>query len=76
MVRRARRFYTTRMTEASRRSQSVSVSCEHPELEYLGDNRGARFFHCDTCRKVYVVQAGHTWTFPALPRESANDEEN
>jgi len=61
------------MMEASR--QSVSTICAHPEIDYLGDNRGARFFYCESCGQVFVVQSGQTWSIPALRRRDADDAE-
>jgi hypothetical protein len=53
------------MLKTSRRNDSIT--CAHPGLEYLGDNRDARFFHCEHCNQVFVVQSGQTWSIPALP---------
>ncbi len=46
----------------------VSADCKHPELEYLGENRGMKFLRCDVCSRVYLLQEGHAWAIPTVVR--------
>ena len=46
----------------------VSADCKHPELEYLGENRGMKFLRCDVCSRVYVLQEGRGWAIPIVER--------
>ena len=49
----------------------VSADCKHPDLEYLGENRGARFLRCERCSRVYVLQDGRVWAIPTVVRSPA-----
>jgi hypothetical protein len=54
------------MTE---RPKNIFEGCSHPDLEYLGQNRDARFMRCDACGDVFVLWAGQVWAIPAvMPR--------
>jgi len=46
----------------------VSADCKHPELEYLGENRGVRFPRCEVCSRIYVLQEGRVWAIPTVVR--------
>ena len=46
----------------------VSADCKHPEMEYLGENRGAKFLRCEVCSKVYLFQEGRVWAIPTVVR--------
>ncbi len=48
------------------REAEVSAHCKHPEMEYLGENRGARFLRCEACSKVYVLQGGRVLAIPTV----------
>jgi hypothetical protein len=53
-----------RLTKAA----GVSADCNHPEIEYLGENRGAKFLRCEVCSKAYVIQEGRVWAIPIVVR--------
>ena len=46
----------------------VPADCNHLELEYLGENRGAKFLRCEVCSTVYVLQEGRVWPIPTVVR--------
>jgi len=46
----------------------VSADCKHPDLEYLGENRGMKFLRCDVCARVYVFQDGRVLALPTVVR--------
>ena len=48
-----------------------ALECTHENVEYLGDNRDARFMRCEQCHAVFVLQAGTVWTIPP----AHNDDE-
>ena len=45
-----------------------SPDCKHPELEYLGENRGVKFLRCEMCLRVYVVEEGRVLAIPTVVR--------
>ena len=47
--------------------------CPHEDVEYLGDNRDARFLRCASCGVVFVLQGGLAWALPP-PSRSASEE--
>jgi hypothetical protein len=49
----------------------VSADCKHPELENLGESRGARFLRCEACSKVFILQDGRVWAIPTVERSPA-----
>jgi hypothetical protein len=57
---------TDRVTDEA----EVSADCKHPDLEYLGENRGMKFLRCDVCSRVYVFQEGRVWAIPTVARSS------
>jgi hypothetical protein len=57
------------MTE---RPKDVFDACPHPGLEYLGQNRDARFMRCDFCGEVFVLQGGQVWAIPAVRSEEGS----
>ena len=46
--------------------------CKHEQIEYLGDNRDARFMRCEHCRAVFILQGGTVWTVPG--KDAQNDD--
>src|SRR3954466_5078707 len=52
--RTARHMSNNRLTNQA----EVSADCKHPEVEYLGENRGLKFLRCEVCSRVYVLQEG------------------
>jgi len=40
--------------------------CSHSKIEHLGNDHDARFFRCEGCRQVFVVQGGMTLAVPAV----------
>jgi hypothetical protein len=59
-----RRMSNNRLTDEA----ELSADCKHPEVEYLGENRGVKFLRCDVCSRVYVVQEGLVWAIPTVVR--------
>lgn len=49
----------------------VSADCKHPDLEYLGENRGATFVRCEACSRVYILQNGRVLAIPTVVRSPA-----
>jgi hypothetical protein len=42
------------------------ADCRHSRIEHLGNDHDARFFRCEECRQVLVVQGGLTLAVPAV----------
>jgi len=40
--------------------------CNHSGIEHLGNDHDARFFRCQRCGHVFVVQSGWTLAVPAV----------
>ncbi len=40
--------------------------CSHSRIEHLGNDHDARFFRCEGCGQVFVVQGGLTLAVPAV----------
>ena len=40
--------------------------CRHSGIEHLGNDHDARFFRCQGCAQVFVVQGGFTLAIPAV----------
>jgi len=40
--------------------------CSHSKIEHLGNDHDARFFRCEGCAQVFVVQGGLTLAVPAV----------
>jgi hypothetical protein len=63
------------MRTMTERPRDIFDVCPHPGLEYLGQNRDARFMRCDSCGEVFVLQGGQVWAIPAvLPPGSSESE--
>ena len=60
------------MTE---RPKDIFDACSHPGLEYLGQNRDARFMRCDSCGEVFVLQGGQVWAIPAVRQDDGSTNE-
>jgi hypothetical protein len=44
----------------------LTEDCSHAKIERLGNDHDARFFRCERCRQVFVVQGGITLAVPAV----------
>jgi len=40
--------------------------CSHSKIEHLGNDHDARFFRCEACGQVFVMQGGVTLALPAV----------
>ncbi len=44
-------------------------NCNHSTIEHLGNDHDARFFRCEACRKVFIVQGGMTLALPPAQQQ-------
>jgi len=65
----------TKSVAMTERPKDVFDACPHPGLEYLGQNRDARFMRCDSCGEVFVLQGGQVWAIPAVRQDEGSTNE-
>jgi len=42
-------------------------TCRHEALEHLGTEDHVQYYRCESCKDVFVVDAGHLWHLEGVP---------